>query len=80
MKGSIETLYFLIARETCKGVLEEVELHGGVNEIIGKQKNKPEVYSLAGHCLRLQAASAGGRELISHMLCEMLPKDKTTQK
>lgn len=28
VKGSIETLYFLIARETCKGVLEEVEMHG----------------------------------------------------
>lgn len=51
-----------------------------VNEIIGKQKNKPEVYSLAVHCLRRKAASAGGRELISHMLCEMLPKDKTTQR
>ena len=46
----------------------------GVNEIIGKQKNKPEVYSLAVHCVRLKAANAGGRDLISHMLCEMLPK------
>lgn len=52
----------------------------GINEIIGKQKNKPEVYSLAVHCLRLQAASAGGGELRSHTLPEMLLKNKTKQK
>lgn len=51
----------------------------GINEITGKQKNKPEVYSLAVHCLRLQAASAGGGELRSHTLREMLQKNKTNK-